>query len=131
MSEPRSAELFHYTCGHAVAGITADGALEPNHHPLLGVALVWLTDLSEPFRLALGLTSYSLGCDRTEYRFDIASARVAEHWPRYCRRIALPRRVSEAVEDIPGVLPAHWWVSTVPVAVQHSAPIRMHARADA
>lgn len=118
-----SGELFHFTCDHGREGIARDGVLRPNRHPYLPEPLVWLTDLWTPMRHGLGLTSYSLSCDRTEYRFDVESARSAEHWPRYARRLGLSRAVRDELEGLPGVQPMHWWVATAPVLVMSRTPV--------
>jgi hypothetical protein len=107
-------KLYHYTCeDHGRPGIERDGYLRPNIHPLLGEALVWATDLDEPFREALGLTSHSLSCDRTACRYEVQPWSFVP-WHRYARRLYVEQR--EALE-IPGTMPRHWWVSSVFVRV--------------
>lgn len=107
--------LYHYTCHHSVAGIRWAGQLIPNAHPWLPEPLVWLTDLDQPWREALGLTSHTLGCDRTEHRFRAATTVTAIPWTTYRRSV--PIRAAHALEREPGVMPAHWWVSLVPVPI--------------
>lgn len=106
--------LFHYTCDHGHGGIRRLGLVRPNWHPLLGEQLAWFTDLSEPDALALGLTSETLDCDRTSFRFEVAAVADCEPWCRYARR--LPRVVRDEMECPPG-LPRHWWVSRKPIPV--------------
>lgn len=109
--------LYHYTCEHGYQGIGASpaGVLLPN------AGLVWLTDLDVPVREALGLTSHTLSCDRTAYRYR-AIAALAHVRPWSQARRSVPRDVREALESAPGVLPMHWWVSAWPVLVQFDPP---------
>lgn len=102
--------LYHYTCAHSINGIRADSYLRGNRHPLLPDSgqLVWMTDLDVPDVLALGLTSYSLACDRTEYRV-VADADAAVRWPVFARRMSSGMRAP--LERCPGALPMHWWVA--------------------
>lgn len=108
-------KLYHYTCSHSVPGIERDGVLKGRPWPFWPQAgpLVHLTDLDWPDRDALGLTSHTLGCDRTEYRVTVDAE--AEHWPVFAR--TLPRAVRFALEDGPGRRPMHWYVGTMPVEV--------------
>jgi hypothetical protein len=114
-------QLWHYTCSHSLRGITADHALRPRVHPLMPTAppMIWLTDLDEPDRLALGLTSISLRCDRTEHRIAVNTDR-AVRWPTVARQLAAPA-VRRQLELAPGALPMHWWIvageSLLPVEV--------------
>lgn len=109
--------LWHYTCSHSVDSIRRLRSLRPHWHPLLDTHLVWLTDLEQPWRDALGLTSHTLMCDRTEHRFQAADTRTAVWWPTYARAHRIPRHVRADLEADPGVMPAHWWVSREPVPV--------------
>jgi hypothetical protein len=108
-------KLYHYACHHSAAGIRRCGELRPHAHPWLPLPLVWLTDLDKPWRNALGLTSHTIACDRTEYRFAARDTSTAIPWTTYRRSV--PIRAAVALESAPGVMPAHWWVSTVPVPV--------------
>lgn len=106
--------LYHYTCSHRAPMVKRDRQLHPYAQPLLGQRpLVWLTDLPEPDRQGLGLTSMILSCDRTEWRctVDDSDAEPWEGW--WPGRVDLPL-VSEFTF---GRRPAHWWVAAVPVAV--------------
>jgi len=109
--------LWHFTCGHSIAGIEATGQLRPNRHPLLEEPLVWLTDLDVPFRDALGLTSLTLRCDRTEHRFAVTDPASAVWWLSYVTSRGVPRDVYTDLASAPGAMPRHWWVSTEPVSV--------------
>lgn len=120
--------LYHYTCLHSAPGILASGLLTPNSHPLCPPAkgeaplgFVWLTDLAAPDRLGLGLTSKTLACDRTQHRFEAAAANRARRWSQ--ARETLPPSFVAALESVPGVKPAHWWVSLAPVAVVEYADL--------
>ena len=104
--------LYHYTCGDSAPEIDATGQLRPNYSAVPPV--VWLTDLEVPDAAALGLTSRTLGCDRTRHRVEVEPA-AALWWPTYAR--SLPRELRAYLEDVPGVLPAHWWVSEEPVPI--------------
>lgn len=105
---------YHYTCSHQVEQIRASGVLRPWPQPVLGgIELIWLTDMDVPERAALGLTSNSLHCDRTEHR--IAVECDALRWVRWCRRLPIDQR--RTLEYAPGAMPMHWWLTldTVPV----------------
>ena len=113
-----------------VEGIEQDGVLWPRPQIRLPVNVVWLTDLAEPDRDALGLTSTMLSCDRTEYRVTVAPEAVgaAVWWPVWSRRVE--REIREAYEDAaPGLRPVHWWVSEVPVPVASVEPVHCPVRA--
>jgi hypothetical protein len=118
--------LYHYTCSHAAPLIIQQRWLHANPHPLMPEVgpLIHLTDLDSPDRHGLGLTSYTLRCDRTEFRVTVVTSE-AIHWPVFARTI--PRHVREELESAPGALPMHWYVSRglVPVlAVVETAGAR-------
>jgi len=112
-------KLYHYTCQDRAELIDRDLTLKPGPDGVL-----WLTDLEHPYREALGLTSHSLSCDRTEcgYVVDVpdqpglqqAAGVLTWRWIRSKVDPAL----REGLESAPGVLPLHWWVSTVPLACE-------------
>lgn len=110
--------LYHYTCAVSLRSIAADRALKPSPHPLLGHALVWLTDLRTPDRHALGLTSDALRCDRTEHRVDVVTGPEMQWWPDWARKARVPGLFRSILED-GGGLPERWWVSAVDVRVLH------------
>lgn len=120
MTAPAPPLLWHFTCAHSVAGIERTGTLRPHRHPMIGQPLVWLTDLAQPFRDALGLTSHTLRCDRTEYRFLATDISETVWWPSYSRARGLARQVCTALEAAPGAMPRHWWVSTVLVPARRA-----------
>ena len=107
-------DLYHYCCGHSLTSIRLDGWLQPHPHHLLCESVVWLTDLEQPHRDALGLTSHTLRCDRTEYRLTVHTG-DAVWWPTYARRLDMG--VRRQFEFTFGAMPAHWWVSTRPLKV--------------
>lgn len=112
--------LWHYTCeDHGRPGIEPAGLLRPSAHPWLPQPLVWVTDLDVPHREALGLTSYSLNCDRTAVRYEVHPDvhDLCVPWTRYARHRRLPRGVRERFEEADGAMPAHWWVSEHPLLV--------------
>jgi len=104
--------LYHFTCSHSAPRIKADGFLRPWIQPVLSVSLIWLTDLDDPTREQVGLTSYSLTCDRLEYRVTVDTAAV--RWTTFARTAPARR----ALELTPGALPMHWWVSEARVPIQ-------------
>lgn len=109
-------KLYHYTCLHAATLIRASRWLQPNPQVQLpdSPALVWLTDLDRPDIPALGLTSLTLQCDRTEYQVTTVTM-DAVHWPVYAKH--LPGKVRAIIEASPGALPMHWWVAEIPVPI--------------
>lgn len=124
--------LWHYTCDHGRWALGVAGVLRPirQHSPesasLLPAPMadvVWLTDLDVPHAAALGLTSRVLACDRTRHRY--AAGRL-DH-PQVARYVDVRRALFTAgqrrdLEQAPGAMPSHWWVSTVPVAVTLAEP---------
>jgi hypothetical protein len=102
--------LYHYTCSHAYPLIQKDGLLRPGPD-----GLVWLTDIAPPApRLALGLTSYMLKCDRLAHVFVVEEVDSVVWWMEF--RKQCPAWLLEK-ETCPGVMPMHWFVSTEPVPV--------------
>jgi hypothetical protein len=105
---PRPTLLYHYTCEHGYKAAKACGSLIPGPEGLL-----WLTDLEPPApRLALGLTTYSLACDRMAHVFEVPVTCDVIWWMQYRRR--KPHLIAK--EFAPGVMPMHWFVSEQPLA---------------
>ncbi len=119
--------FWHYTCTHAHAKIGVTGTLTPLRDLVSDEAfagwpawrkrtldIVWLTNLDQPWREALGLTSKTLGCDRTAHRY-----RVIGYSPmRYTAvRRDLPKLLRDGLENAPGAMPVHWWLAYTPVPV--------------
>lgn len=107
--------LYHFTCSHGAEQIRAAGELRPHPQVQLGdMPLLWLTDLDEPTRYQIGLTSETLRCDRMEHRFVVDCE--ALRWSDYVR--TLPRELRHEARWLalaPGAMPMHWYVSFHPV----------------
>ena len=124
--------LWHYTCEHAVPGIERHGLLPPEQHApdqsaldrlaatvwRDSLLLVWATDLDTPVRDALGLTSQTLGCDRTKVRYRVLTTDVFAPWVKARRDVRGSYRA--LLEAAPGAMPMHWWVSREPVEVERA-----------
>lgn len=107
-------KLWHFTCRDAAPRIVACGYLRP--HPQIqldGTKLVWLTDLENPTRDQIGLSSITLNCDRMEHRFEVDTDAMTP-WLSWLRE--RPRDVRLAARRLAlaeGALPAHWYVAVV------------------
>lgn len=117
--------LWHYTCSHGHLAMghknsvllpAAQLVVAHDRHrvPEQG-HMVWLTDLDRPITDALGLTSNFMACDRTRYRYRVTDDTTCERWVDVARR--LPTALRLELQQAPGVLPMHWWVSFLPVPV--------------
>lgn len=106
--------LFHYTCQHSMLGISSTLILRPFGAPRCP-QVVWMTDLPEPDRDALGLTSTILACDRTEYRYRVTDTSDVRAWHAVRRSFPIGWRL--VLESAPGANPDHWWLSFRPVPV--------------
>lgn len=110
--------LYHYTCADSLPLIEADGWLVRPHLSIAtGTPLAWFTDLPVPDREGLGLTGYTLNCDRTEHRLRAAVEASLVEWWRWCRVEGVSRIQRDVLELTPGAQPLRWWVSPSPVAV--------------
>jgi hypothetical protein len=113
------ATLYHYTCHtHGEPGIRQSEKLVPFRQPLLGRALIWLTDMDTPNAWALGLTNYTLCCDRTQVRVTVHPLEHREAcglhpWWTYRRTVHPVLR--DALEQTG--MPMHWWVTEKSVPV--------------
>lgn len=124
-------QLYHYTCEHGRDGLGDEGTLLPlaqqkparaeGMPPALQEVsqLIWLTDLEFPLRLALGLTSAFLRCDRIQYRYRVLEGEAVP-WAQ--AREGLDAQLAAGLESGYGVKPEHWWVATAPVTVAY-APV--------
>lgn len=122
--------LHHYTCAdHGGPGIASSREIWPNRHPYLRTPLVWLTDLAEPDRWALGLTSAYLSCDRTAVRVSVALRSEIVPWHWWAHRERVPRVIRELLED--GAMPAHWWVCESPLSVLSMSDVAVFPRSRA
>jgi hypothetical protein len=121
--------FYHYTCAHRADQIRQAGYLVPMPQPLFaGEKLVWLTDLDIPERRGLGLTSYTLDCDRTEFRVVIRQPDVVLPWMAV--RNSYPPELRLALEGAAGAMPRHWYLSAHRqrvAEVDHLRPIEASA----
>lgn len=126
-----SARLYHYCCDHSARGIDLARMVLPGldwsaydaqcadwGEPVSGLALaravVWLTDMAEPDRDALGLTSHILSCDRTEFRYTVRAAGALPWLDFAGEHGANPEWLSMLHE---GRAPERWFVSADPCRV--------------
>lgn len=135
--------LYHYTCEHAYSQIGEEGHLVPAinladrtgriqlmRDPVarLTSQIVWLTTMERPSRFGLGLTSVSLCCDRTRYRYRVTEEEtLIKSWSDV--RVDWPQTVVGALEALSGCKPLTWWLSRGPVAVEFAPPIRRRSHA--
>lgn len=126
--------LWHYTCDHGFDAIGDHGYvlpvadLRPRHYRLQQLPQAhfsWFTDLAVPQQHALGLTSYTLGCDRTRYRYRVTDPENLWRWT-YARRQLGPAPWIADLEEAPGAEPDHWWIADLPVPVIYD-PILEHS----
>jgi len=118
MAEP---VFYHFTCWHGLERIQASGwRLVPNPFaPSLGLPeLVWLTDLEVPDVGALGLTSHSLDCDRTEHRLRAVDAASVVPWSVWCRANGVTREWRDGWLEHGPTRSRCWFVSAVPVLAE-------------
>ena len=102
--------LLHYTCAHVRQRLGRRAMLRPQRQPHLGDRrLLWLTEQAVPDRLALGLTSQSLDCDRLQHRY-LVDTLDAEPWLAYAQRTGLPPDARARLEAVDGAQPSTWWV---------------------
>lgn len=109
--------LYHYTCSHGLAAIEADNwTLRPNlfARHLKMPQVVWLTDMPEPDRWALGLTKEILDCDRGEHRLTVPNIDSVLPWSNWCRENGYTRMQRDALEW-GQAQPRHWFVSSQPI----------------
>lgn len=118
--------LYHFTCDHGRLGLGDGGMLLPPKRLIRQLPvvpswqrrmfdLIWMTDLERPNRDGLGLTSYSLGCDRTQYRYRVTQTVAVDRW--FDVRRDFPAKYRDELEWNTGALPAHWFVASMPVPV--------------
>lgn len=120
--------LYHFCCEHSAAAIdrtmtllpgldwlTLDRRLRRAGEPVSGLyrapSVLWLTDLEEPDRDALGLTSHTLDCDRTEFRYTVHSEGTMR-WHAFTAIYQPNREWLDVLED--GRQPDRWFVATMP-----------------
>jgi hypothetical protein len=109
-------DYYHYTCEHGRNRIGLQGTLKPHAQPLLNsAALVWLTDLDHPDIDALGLTSDTLLCDRTEYGYKAIKPDGIVPWAEWADAHRIDKTRRAALEQ--GFAPDRWFVCEQPVRV--------------
>jgi hypothetical protein len=117
--------LYHYTCIHGWNALGDSGEVLPlirldpkaaariprRYTDLARIS--WFTDLDYPYRPELGLTSRTVACDRTGFRYRAVSTFGIVPWLHSHWRAGWLRQLDQA----DGVLPRHWFVSAQPVPV--------------
>lgn len=102
--------LYHYSClEHGHPAIFGSGRLKTGRD-----GLVWLTDLPEPNRGALGLTRVSLECDRGAVRYRVDDTSTAVSWMEFRQNV--PGDLRDLLETFPDAMPRHWFVTWQDVA---------------
>jgi len=111
-------DLFHLTCRHAAGKIVVAGFMVvPQPQPVLGdMRLSWFTHVPNARNVALGLTSHTLKCDRTERRFRVLEPEKLFRWNDI--RSAIPGEGPIHLEGARGTRPEWWWVAQEPVLVE-------------
>ena len=109
------AKMYHFTCGHGARKIGRYGILAPHPHPFIGQRLVWFTDLPEPTRDQVGLSSTFLTCDRMSYRYHATDLETIVPWTTSPGRRDTHPEVVRAMEAFGE--PEHWFISTTAVPV--------------
>lgn len=99
--------LYHYTCEHGHHLIQKERPTLLRVHPKL--KWLWLTDLAQPDREALGLTSHTITCDRTRYRYAVLPTGDIHRWVDVRREFS--PQVRDALENTHHAAPMHWWLS--------------------
>ena len=119
--------LWHYTCDHSQAELGDTGTLLPTADRAdvssLGISawpsfFVWVTDLAEPDRHALGLTQNYIRCDRTAHRYRVTDDTGIVSWQHILDTDPGYASVAQLLES-PGADPSHWFVSKVGVPVEY------------
>lgn len=107
--------LFHYTCEHSAAKIGVDRVLRPN--PLSFRHLLWLTDLDKPDMYGLGLTMFSLKCDRTEFKVTV-DTETAVKWTLWAHDNKVDFNNRLGLDGAVGAMPLRWWVSETEIPIR-------------
>lgn len=104
--------LWHRTCPDSAEMIGDRGILIPHRHPLVGAPLVWLADRPGRSRASLGLTSWTLSCDRMAALYRVDDHEAAIPWLLWASDHGVK----------PGLLgsgdPRCWWVSGSPLSAE-------------
>jgi len=108
--------LLHRTCTHGKRRIEADMMLYAPNVAYRG--LIWLSDLEHPDPHEIGLTSYMLNCNRMEWVCEV-NTDIAVPWTFWAHVNKVPLHIRMALDGAEGANPRHWYVSTVPLAVDN------------
>jgi len=124
--------LYHFTCDHGRAALGDIGTLLPlaDWNPEAATRIpparawmtgvIWLTSERRPDRVALGLTSDTITCDRMAYRYRTVGTHAAVPYLSWWRNI--PRKDHLDLTGWHEARPGQWWVSTEPVNVVLDGP---------
>jgi len=105
--------LYHFTCadGHRRIGRYNCLLMPQSMWPF-----VWLTTEPVPDFEATGLTSITLDCDRTQFRYVVTDVSVCRPWLGSPERGRVSRPFLCEMEEHGD--PEHWWISTEPVRAE-------------
>ena len=120
--------LFHFTCTHGKKdiGTGSRALLIPHLHPLLGIKVLWLTDLAEPMPYDVGLTQSYIKCDRREFRYVVEEdAQRCRRWRTSIERASSPSRVVHDLESYGQ--PDTWWISDVALLARYDRTYQKRA----
>lgn len=114
-----SIPLYHFSCDHGAEGIRSAWLVRANWQPLLGVTLSWWTDLPEPKRDQVGLTSETfVKCDRLAHRFIALPGQDIERWLGSWMQARISPRVQAYLHRYGD--PGHWWIARKDIRVEVS-----------
>ena len=100
--------FYHFTCDHGRQNIGKHGLILPNPH----TGFAWFTDLANPCREALGLSSHTLTCDRMRWRYRVTDATAIRPY----RELVDPLTAAAlATSRVIGGQPDRWFVAAQPV----------------
>ncbi|MEN8233757.1 MAG: hypothetical protein ABFR89_02400 [Actinomycetota bacterium] len=108
--------FYHFTAERRALQI--DGWLRRFPQQLLfAEPLIWVTDLADPQREAVGLTSHRIPYDRMATRFTLEpwSEGLVKRWLGSALQQSTPAHVLEMLHE--GAAPEHWFIVDRPVAV--------------
>jgi hypothetical protein len=111
-------DLYHYTCDHGhdqIDDLVVPATWQTDRASGTPGVYAWFTDLADPMRDALGLTSHMLACDRTAHRYRVLDSVGVVPWVTVRRMWAW----AEELESAPGARPRHWFVADGPVRVEY------------
>lgn len=120
--------LYHFTCHHGHAALGESGVVAPGRDLPGGVDVgtnrfAWFTDIPDPAREWVGLTSHGLSCDRLAYRYRVTDATDVDPW--HLHRSAA--WFATELESAHHAFPRHWFVSLLPVPVVLDQPKQVAA----